>query len=187
MPTILSRLRGLIAPTALDEPLRLGDAGGVSGGSGSGHDGGGTGGKRSGDGPRGRLGMPGRRGLPGYGRPLGAYFVAPFGGAVTVPVNAVENFINAQCTLRGIYIATKGGPGTCQLSLWKSNFVTGHYPPVIGDDITGGVNPSIIGGSTYINTTLSGYITTFSEDDLLLIGLVSSSGFTSVEISLKVK
>lgn len=192
MPTILSRLRGLVAPSTPDQPLRLADAGGVVVTPGSSSSGSGGGGRKGDDGDRGRLGARGRKGgagaagAAGQGRPPGAYWATPGGGVVLVPVNSVEVFINGPCTIQAVRVATKGGTGSCTLTFWKSNFISGHYPPIVTDDITGGANVVLSSGTSYADSVLSGWSTSLTTDDCILIGLPSSANFTSIAVALRV-
>lgn len=128
-------------------------------------------------------GQRGAAGNPGQGRPLGAYFMTPGGGVVVAPV-VVETMVNSNCTLDEVIIVTKGGVGSCQLALWKSNLVTGHYPPLSSDDITGGANVVLTSGTTYRDATLSGYTTALLKNDIILISLLSSTNFTSIAVYL---
>jgi hypothetical protein len=129
--------------------------------------------------------IPGGEGPTGPtgGTPPGAYWIAIGGGAVTLPVNAVERVMNASGTIKRIIIVTKGGPGNCTINIYKAN-ITSHYPPVSGDDITGGDPPKITGASTYDDSTLSGYTTAFAVGDVFLFTISAITNFTSIGISL---
>jgi len=191
MPTILSRLRGLLAPTAGDEPFRLADSGGVIPGTGGGvGKSSGGGGRRGEPGDRGRPGLPGRKGVDGAagasgGQQFGAYWVCLGGGVITLPLNAVERVMNAAGTIKEVVIVTKGGTGSCTVNIYKAT-LSSHYPPVSGDDITGGVPPAILAGTIYQNSTLTGWTTAFAQDDCFLFTLSATSNFTTVEISLRI-
>ena len=73
---------------------------------------------------------------------------------------------------------------SCTVEIWKANLAA-HYPPVSGDDITGGTNVVISSGSTYQNSTLSGWNVNLDKDDVFLFTLSASSTFTNVTISLR--
>jgi hypothetical protein len=186
----LTRLRGLQAPVALDEPLRLQDgfSGIITPGGGTSHS---SGGGRSGeDGERGRS-IRGRRGVNGAvgatgasgGEPPGAYWVTLGGGAVTLPLNSVKKVMNATGTFKRVIVYTDGGPGSCAIKIWKAN-ITSHYPPVVTDDITGGANVVISSASTYDDSTLAGWTTSFVAGDIILFTLSATTNFTTVGISL---
>ena len=153
-------------------------------------------------GRKGTDGDRGRRGYPGLGAPgatgatgaagingavgsavivRGATFAAT-SGAVTTPVNDVELIFNAACTITRVTILTDGGAGSCVIDVWKA--AIGSYPPAIGGDITGGVPPSISAGTTYDNSTLSGWTTAVAAGDVILLRLASSSTFTSISIQI---
>ena len=88
-------------------------------------------------------------------------------------------------TLREVVILTQGGNGSCTVKLWKAN-LSAHFPPVAGDDITGGTNPQITAEQTYQDTTLAGWAKSFAKDDVIRCTLSASSIFTSVKIFLRI-
>lgn len=137
-------------------------------------------------GGQGKKGNTGLNGAAGQGRPPGAYWVTPGGGLILVPVNSVEVFINGPCTIQAVRVATKGGTGSCRLTFWRSNFISGHYPPIVTDDLTGGNDVIITSGTTYADATLTGWSTSLATDDCILIGLPSCANFTSVAVALRV-
>ena|ERR1700761_2420803 len=190
MPTILSRLRGLVAPVALDEPLRLADAGGVTPGPpSSGGSGPGSRGRPGDEGDRGRPGTRGRRGLDGAagasgGTPPGAFWInSTFGAAVALPVNAVAKTINGSGSISRLIVTTDGGPGSLRIKVWKAN-IASHYPPTSADDITGGNDVVIASANTLDDSTLTGWTKTLAAGDVILFTLDSTSVFTSIGIAL---
>jgi hypothetical protein len=117
------------------------------------------------------------------GQPPGAYWVTLGGGAITLPLNAVEKPINATGTIKRCIVYTKGGTGSCTIKIWKAN-ITSHYPPISSDDITGGANVVISSGTTHDDSTLSGWTTSIAAGDILLFTLSATSTFTTIGISL---
>jgi hypothetical protein len=114
---------------------------------------------------------------------------ASWGSATGSPITLtgilpVPRPIGAACTIKEVLILTTGGTGSCTIAIWKAN-LSAHYPPVIGDDITGGVPPAISAGVTYRNSTLSGWTTTIAQDDVLYFTLTATSTFTSVAIFIR--
>ena len=103
----------------------------------------------------------------------------PVNIAFTVPQDLIVPF---NCTLREVDIVTQGGTGSCTVKLWKAASLG---LPNSGNDITGGAPPAISGGTSYANTTLSGWTTNFSQNDRILCTLSSNSVFTSVKIILR--
>jgi hypothetical protein len=103
----------------------------------------------------------------------------------SVPVSAVtpvDIIIPYNCTLQEVYIATQGGTGSCTVDVWKTTF---PGPPTSGNDITGGTPPAISAGTSYSNTTLSGWTTTCNQGDIISLTLASNATFTVVEIQLR--
>lgn len=100
--------------------------------------------------------------------------------ALTVPQDIL---IPYAVTLREVYILTQGGSGSCTVTLTKC--AIGSFPGSL-TDITGGVPPAISGSSSpYTNTTLSGWTTAFSQNDIVRATLTANTNFTSVKIILR--
>lgn len=119
--------------------------------------------------------------------------VLPIGGgwgtsngttALALPIGQFLRGVSGAYTLKAVRIETLGGPGNCVVNIWKANR-TAHFPPVVTDDITGGVSPSISGGSVYFNNTLSGWTTAIAAEDIFLFTLASVLTFTYIAISLE--
>lgn len=127
----------------------------------------------------------GIQGVPGNsgGTPPGAYWININGGLITLPANAVERPMQQAGTLTRCMVFTKGGVGSCTIKVYKANIST-HYPPVSGDDITGGANVVLTSGSVHDDASLSGWTKTYVAGDIFLFTLASSSVFTSIGISL---
>lgn len=118
--------------------------------------------------------------------PIGAGWATSDGTtALALPIGAMTRLMAGTYTLKAVEILTLGGPGGCVVNIYKANKAA-HYPPVLGDDITGGVSPAIVSGNTYTNTTLLGWITSIVPEDVFLFTLASVSNFTSVTISLEI-
>lgn len=86
------------------------------------------------------------------------------------------------CTLQNVRIQTQGGTGSCTVTLSTSAF-----PFVTGTDITSGVSPAISSGTSYDNSTLTGWTTAFTQGVMIRATLTANSGFTSVKIMLRFK
>lgn len=192
MPTILSRLRGLVAPSTPDQPLRLADAGGVVVGSSS--SGSGGAGRPGEDGDRGRS-IRGRRGMQGLAGAAGpsspqqppgcAWINFAQGLPITLPINAVPRLITGTYNILECIVMTQGGPGSCVIKIWKLNAATG-YPPTSANDITGGNNVVLSATTLHDDSTLTGWTTGLVQDDILLFTLASSSAFSYVQIQLRI-
>lgn len=115
---------------------------------------------------------------------LGAAWVAT-SGAVTPPTVDVPRVVPYNCALQEVVIVTRGGPGSVTIDIWKAPI--GSYPPTSANSITGGTLPAISSGNTYQNTALTGWTTSFAQDDVLMFHLTSSSTFTFVSIQLRVQ
>lgn len=105
-------------------------------------------------------------------------------GAISIPINSVIRLCGAERKIKEVIVLTQGGPGSCTVKIWKAN-LSNHYPPVAGDDITGGTNVVLSSASTYQNSTLSGWNVDLAKDDVFLFTLSASATFTNVTISLR--
>jgi hypothetical protein len=102
--------------------------------------------------------------------------------SLTVPIDLL---IPYTCTLKEVYILTQGGSGSCTVDIWKTPI--GSYPPTSANDITGGIPPAISSGTVYTNSTLTGWTTSFSQNDCLRLTLAANSTFTSVKLVLRMQ
>jgi hypothetical protein len=105
-------------------------------------------------------------------------------GAISIPINSVIRLSGAKRKIKEVIVLTQGGAGSCTIEIWKANLAD-HYPPVSGDDITGGANVVITSGTTHQDSTLSGWNVDLDKDDVFLFTLSASSTFTNVTISLR--
>lgn len=104
-------------------------------------------------------------------------------GAVALPVNDVYLMFAAAATLRRVTILTSGGPGSCTVDIRKKALTSG-FPPASADSICGGSPPSISAGSTYDNSTLTGFTTTVNAGDVIAISLTATSNFKQIVVQL---
>lgn len=113
----------------------------------------------------------------------GAEFFQIGGGVITLPVNAVLTTAAAAGTIQEVRIYAVG-TGSCVINIWKAAAGT---IPTSANDITGGVSPSITSGSSYLNTTFTGWTgLTVSAGDVFLFTLASTSVFTNVTIIVRI-
>jgi hypothetical protein len=89
-------------------------------------------------------------------------------------------------TIVGCVILTDGGPGNCQFDIWKAA-LSNHYPPVVGDSIVDAHKPSITGGQSFQDTTLTGWTTAVAAGDVLAFKLESSTTFTEISVALQIQ
>jgi hypothetical protein len=115
--------------------------------------------------------------------PIRATWTSAF-GAITTPINDIPVYVDRDGILDEVIILTQGGAGSCTVNIWKAAMAA-HYPPVIGDDITGGSSPAIASGTTYDNAALTGWNRNFHAGDVVLFDLGSSSTFTFISITLR--
>lgn len=93
----------------------------------------------------------------------GAAWANPDG--VALPTNDVEIRFPADCTIAAVYIDTNGGTGSCVIDIQESAV-----------SICGSTKPTISSGTSYSDTTLTGWTTSISAGDVLTLILESVSG-----------
>ena len=113
----------------------------------------------------------------------GASWVRP-AGPLQLPVNQVPVVIPREAELQSAFVTTLGGPGSCNISVWKDNI--SNYPPTVAGDITGGNNIVITNGLV-LKDNLVGWQKTLLPDDVVLFTLSGVSTFSSVFVTLIMK
>lgn len=106
-------------------------------------------------------------------------------GVIAVPVNDVSIYIQNASIILGVSVMTTGGVGSCVVDIWKDAIA--NYPPTVADTITAAAKPTISGGLTHVNTTLTGWTTALAAGDTVTFHLDSSSVFTSIFITLQLR
>lgn len=88
------------------------------------------------------------------------------------------------CTITGVTLLADQS-GSCVVDIWKDSY--DNYPPTDDDSITASAVPTISGATKVTDTTLTGWTTSISADDILRFNLDSVSAIKRIEIMLKVK
>jgi hypothetical protein len=114
----------------------------------------------------------------------GAGWNSSSGAILVTAITTIDVIIPYACTLQEVDIITSGGSGSCVIDIWKAASLA---VPNSGNDITGGVPPAISASTGYSNTSLSGWTTSFAQNDRARFTLVSVTNFTSILISLRLK
>lgn len=117
----------------------------------------------------------------GSGVPIKATWVIG-SGAIAVPVTDVAVYVPEAIEITGVSLLTIGGPGSCVVDVWRE--VLGGYPPTVADSITASAKPTIVGGNTYVDTTLTGWETEIDAGETLLFHLESTSAFSAIFVAL---
>lgn len=104
------------------------------------------------------------------------------GGILLSQTVAQDIQIPYGCVLQNVRIQTQGPTGNCTVTLTQSAF-----PFVTGTDITGGVSPQITIATSYNNSVLSGWVTSFAQGVMIRATLTAVTNFTSVKIMLRFK
>lgn len=130
-------------------------------------------------------GATGPIGATGAQQPPGAAWSTLIpGNVLQTPTNPVPRLITGTYLIKEL-VVVGDQVGSCVINIWKSNIISGHYPPVSGDDITGGHNVVLAGVQKLVDSTLTGWTTTLAQDDMLLFSLASVSTFTYLQIQLR--
>jgi hypothetical protein len=93
----------------------------------------------------------------------------------------VDVYMPYACTITGVVVMTQGGTGSCVIDILSAAFPT--VPTV---SICASAKPTISTGTTYSDTTLTGWTTTVAAGTRLRFTLSSSSTFKKISIFLKV-
>lgn len=107
------------------------------------------------------------------------------GSGTTLPSGVVGDLqIPFACTITGVFLFGDQ-TGSCVLDIWKDTYA--NFPPTVADTICSASKPTISSGTKYTDTSLSGWTTSIAAGDCLRFNLDSVSGFTRLEIHLRVK
>jgi hypothetical protein len=116
----------------------------------------------------------------------GGTWVAGSGAIDPAVTQDIPVIIPKDCTITSLVVMTIGGPGSCSIDIRRKQFAS--YPPGSGDSITGGHPAVISSGTTYTNTTFTGWTSTsLLQDDVIMFHLTSASTFTLISIQLRLQ
>lgn len=104
--------------------------------------------------------------------------------ALTTGANVVYVNCPVAGTINRARIVTSGGPGSCQLDVWKAPF--GSFPPNSGQSIVAATPPKITSSVTYADATLTGWTRQVNAGDVLAFVITSVSTFTQIQIVLEI-
>ena len=108
------------------------------------------------------------------------------GGAIVLSLTVPQDIIIPYgCTLQQVYITTQGANGATITGSCTVTIGTAAFPGSSFVDITGGAPPVISSASSYSNTTLMGWTTSFAQNAQLRVTLSSVSNFYSVKIHFR--
>lgn len=92
-------------------------------------------------------------------------------------------YIPFDCEIVSVHIVANT-TGDLILDIWADDFAS--YPPASGDSICAAAKPTLSTADTYSDSTLTGWITTLTEGDVLLFNVDSCSGISYFSGTLKV-
>lgn len=75
--------------------------------------------------------------------------------------------------------------GSIQIDLWKDT--QANFPPVDADSITAAAPPVISSATNASSTTLTGWVTSFIEGDVIRVNVDSATSITKVTLSLALR
>lgn len=105
------------------------------------------------------------------------------GGGSTITTGAKKAYVQVPfgCTITG-YTVLADQSGSIVLDLWKDTYA--NYPPTVADTITASAKPTISSATKTTSTTLTGWTTTISADDILEVNVDSVTTLTKVVLFL---
>lgn len=122
--------------------------------------------------------------------PAGIDYVMSGGGnVVPTGVNGTGIVVPFDCRITEVVMNGNDSAGSAVVDIWKcteSQFDGGATHPVVGDSITGSAQPTIVAGSKYTDTGLSGWTITLTTGDVLWYNVNSVATFTCLTVALKV-
>ena len=110
------------------------------------------------------------------------YVIDGVGAVITTGVKYPGLKIDFNCDIKEVSLYADQ-PGSCVTDLWKDAW--GNYPPTNADSITSATPPTLAAAQTYLDTTLTGWITTVNAGDVILPNVDSASTITLLAISFK--
>jgi hypothetical protein len=141
-------------------------------------------------GPTGSAGSTGATGATGNTGPsqvFGVQFIADGGGSTLGTGLKGYLHFDFPCTINEVTLLADQ-TGSVVVDLWKcaySAFNPGTHP-VVGDSITGAAVPTISADVKYQDSTLIGWTTAVSADDVIGFNITSATAITRVTVDLKV-
>lgn len=112
-------------------------------------------------------------------------FVRGGGLAIEAPVVDVPSaYFPVAATIKGAIILAHGGPGSCEIDLWKTSI--GTYPPTVANSICNGA-PASISSAHAANVNVSEWNLAINAGDTITAHLNSSSAFDLITMILLVE
>jgi hypothetical protein len=176
-PTGLSAV-GTTGPTGLTGPTGFTGPQGIQGTTGP------AGGPT---GTQGATGVTGTTGPTGPSQVFGVQFIIDGGGSLIATGLKGYLHFDFACVISEVTMLADQ-TGSIVVDLWKcaySAFNPGTHP-VVGDTITGASVPTISAGVKYQDSTLTGWTTAVSADDVIGFNVNSATAITRVTVDLKV-
>lgn len=110
---------------------------------------------------------------------FGSNITTGYKGSIIVPFD---------CTLQSVTLLGSSAAANFQVDIWKSSYTayTGSATsPSAANSITGGSPPEITSSYKYTNSTLTSWVSSFGEGDILSFNVISASSMYRVTISLQ--
>jgi hypothetical protein len=111
--------------------------------------------------------------------------------SIATPIDDVDLVMPVSGYIRLVELLTAGASGavvvgSCVVDLWKDSFA--HWPPDVSDSICGSGKPTISSGSSYSDSTFTGWTSTqVAAGDIIRVHLESCSTFRRVSVQLKIE
>jgi hypothetical protein len=138
-------------------------------------------------GTQGPTGVTGATGNTGPSQVFGVQFIIDGGGSAIVAGLKGYLHFDFACVINEVTMLADQ-TGSIIVDIWKSAysaFNPGTHP-VVGDTITGASVPTISSGVKYQDSTLTGWTTAVSADDVIAFNVNSASTVNRVTVDLKV-
>jgi hypothetical protein len=119
-------------------------------------------------------------GSGGGGQSIGASFDGM--GSIVLVDTIVYFRAKSAMTITGWSIVAEGTSPTCTLDIWK--IATGTALPTVSDTIVASAPPELTTGNAIKSTTLTGWTTSISADDILAVKVTANTTSTKISLTL---
>jgi hypothetical protein len=115
--------------------------------------------------------------------PASIHYILDGGGLEIVPGLKGSVIVPFACAINSWTLVAEPS-GSITVDIWKTPLA--GYPPEVGDSITGGAKPAIVGGQSATSSSLGAWDTAVAEGDVLAFNVDSVTSIALASIALKV-
>lgn len=108
------------------------------------------------------------------------------GSGTSVVATGLAGFVRVPfaCTITSVELLADQA-GSIVVDIWKDTYA--NHPPTVADSITAAAKPTLSAASKYVDSTLTGWTTSISENDILAFKVDSAATVTLVTVVLRLE